>query len=29
MGLYKGGEPAQLDTDARKQLAAGLEKAMK
>ena len=29
MGLYKGGEPAQLDTGARKQLAAGLEKAMK
>lgn len=29
MALYKGGEPAQLDTDARKQLAAGLEKAMK
>jgi ethanolamine ammonia-lyase large subunit len=29
MGLYKGGEPAQLDTGARKQLVAGLEKAMK
>jgi len=29
MGLYKGGEPAHLDTGARKQLAAGLEKAMK
>ena len=29
MGLYKGGEPAQLDSGARKQLAAGLEKAMK
>jgi ethanolamine ammonia-lyase large subunit len=29
MGLYKGGEPAQLDTGARKQLTAGLEKAMK
>jgi ethanolamine ammonia-lyase large subunit len=29
MGLYKGGEPAQLDTGARKQLAAGLEKALK
>jgi ethanolamine ammonia-lyase large subunit len=29
MGLYKGGEPARLDTGARKQLAAGLEKAMK
>jgi ethanolamine ammonia-lyase large subunit len=29
MGLYKGGEPAKLDTGARKQLAAGLEKAMK
>jgi ethanolamine ammonia-lyase large subunit len=29
MGLYKGGEPAQLDAGARKQLAAGLEKAMK
>src|ERR1043166_2463721 len=29
MGLYKGGEPAPLDTRARKQLAAGLEKAMK
>ena len=29
MGLYKGGEPAQLDTSARKQLTAGLEKAMK
>jgi ethanolamine ammonia-lyase large subunit len=29
MGLYKGGEPAVLDAGARKQLAAGLEKAMK
>ncbi|HET8888128.1 MAG TPA: ethanolamine ammonia-lyase subunit EutB [Candidatus Angelobacter sp.] len=29
MGLYKGGEPAQLDAGARKQLAAGLEKALK
>jgi ethanolamine ammonia-lyase large subunit len=29
MGLYKGGEPAQLDTGARKQLAAGLEKAIR
>jgi ethanolamine ammonia-lyase large subunit len=29
MGLYKGGEPAQLDTGARKQLAAGLDKALK
>jgi len=29
MGLYKGGEPAQLDAGARKQLAAGLEKAIK
>jgi ethanolamine ammonia-lyase large subunit len=29
MGLYKGGEPVQLDAGARKQLAAGLEKAMK
>jgi ethanolamine ammonia-lyase large subunit len=28
MGLYKGGEPAQLDTGARKQLAAGLDKAL-
>jgi ethanolamine ammonia-lyase large subunit len=28
MGLYKGGEPAQLDTDARKQLATGLDKAL-
>jgi len=29
MGLYKGGEPARLEPSARKQLAAGLEKAMK
>jgi ethanolamine ammonia-lyase large subunit len=29
MGLYKGREPATLDTGARRQLAAGLEKAMK
>ena len=29
MGLYKGGEPAALDTVARKQLAAGLDKALK
>jgi ethanolamine ammonia-lyase large subunit len=29
MGLYKGGEPAQIDTGARKQLAAGLDKALK
>src|SRR5689334_806335 len=29
MGLYKGGDPAQLDAGTRKQLAAGLEKAMK
>jgi ethanolamine ammonia-lyase large subunit len=29
MGLYKDGEPAQIEASARKQLAAGLEKAMK
>ncbi|HEY2115856.1 MAG TPA: ethanolamine ammonia-lyase subunit EutB [Candidatus Angelobacter sp.] len=29
MGLYKEGEPAQLDMDSRKQLAASLEKAMR
>jgi ethanolamine ammonia-lyase large subunit len=29
MGLYKGGEPATLEAGARKQLSAGLEKAMK
>jgi ethanolamine ammonia-lyase large subunit len=29
MGLYKEGEPARIETGARKQLAAGLEKAMK
>ena len=29
MGLYKGGEPAALESGARKQLTAGLEKAMK
>ena len=29
MGLYKGGEPARIEAGARKQLAAGLEKAMK
>lgn len=29
MGLYKGGEPAAIEANARKQLAAGLEKAMK
>jgi len=29
MGLYQGGEPAQLNAGARKQLAAGLNKAMK
>jgi ethanolamine ammonia-lyase large subunit len=29
MGLYKGGEPARIDASARKQLAAGLEKAMR
>ena len=29
MGLYEGGEPAQLDAGARKQLAAGLDKALK
>jgi ethanolamine ammonia-lyase large subunit len=29
MGLYKDGEPAKLEANARKQLAAGLEKAMK
>src|SRR4051812_7621754 len=29
MGLYKGGEPAKIEGGARKQLAAGLEKAMK
>jgi ethanolamine ammonia-lyase large subunit len=28
MGLYKGGEPAAIESGARKQLAAGLEKAM-
>jgi ethanolamine ammonia-lyase large subunit len=29
MGLYKGGEPARIEAGTRKQLAAGLEKAMK
>jgi ethanolamine ammonia-lyase large subunit len=29
MGLYKGGEPAALESGARKQLAAGLDRAMK
>jgi ethanolamine ammonia-lyase large subunit len=29
MGLYKGGEPAKIDASKRKQLAAGLGKAMK
>jgi len=29
MGLYKGGEPAKMEAGARKQLAAGLEKAMR
>jgi ethanolamine ammonia-lyase large subunit len=29
MGLYKDGEPARLEMNARKQLAAGLEKAIK
>ena len=29
MGLYKDGEPAKLEASARKQLAAGLEKAIK
>jgi ethanolamine ammonia-lyase large subunit len=29
MGLYKDGEPARIEASARKQLAAGLEKAMK
>ena len=29
MGLYKGGEPARLEPSTRKQLATGLEKAMK
>jgi ethanolamine ammonia-lyase large subunit len=29
MGLYKGSEPARIEASARKQLAAGLEKAMK
>jgi ethanolamine ammonia-lyase large subunit len=29
MGLYKGGEPAALESSARKQLVAGLDKAMK
>jgi ethanolamine ammonia-lyase large subunit len=29
MGLYKGGEPAKIEAGARKQLAAGLEKAMR
>ncbi len=29
IGLYKGGEPAQLDSGARKQLAAGLDRALK
>jgi ethanolamine ammonia-lyase large subunit len=29
MGLYKRGEPAAIEANARKQLAAGLEKAMK
>jgi ethanolamine ammonia-lyase large subunit len=28
MGLYKGGEPARIEAGTRKQLAAGLEKAM-
>jgi ethanolamine ammonia-lyase large subunit len=29
MGLYKGGEPARIEASTRKQLAAGLEKAIK
>jgi ethanolamine ammonia-lyase large subunit len=29
MGLYKEGEPAQMDSGMRKQLAAGLGKAIK
>ncbi len=29
MGIYKGGEPARIEAGTRKQLAAGLEKAMK
>jgi ethanolamine ammonia-lyase large subunit len=29
MGLYKGGEPAMIEASTRKQLAAGLEKAIK
>ncbi|MGZ4844730.1 MAG: ethanolamine ammonia-lyase subunit EutB [Candidatus Angelobacter sp.] len=29
MGLYKGGEPARIEASTRKQLAGGLEKAMK
>jgi ethanolamine ammonia-lyase large subunit len=29
MGLYKGGEPARIEASTKKQLAAGLEKAMK
>jgi ethanolamine ammonia-lyase large subunit len=29
MGIYKGGEPARIEATTRKQLAAGLEKAMK
>jgi ethanolamine ammonia-lyase large subunit len=29
MGLYKGGEPAALESSARKQLVAGLDRAMK
>lgn len=29
MGLYQGGEPARIEAGAKKQLAAGLEKAMK
>jgi len=29
MGLYKGGEPARLEPSTRKQLATGLEKAIR
>jgi ethanolamine ammonia-lyase large subunit len=29
MGLYKGGEPARIEASTRKQIAAGLERAMK
>jgi ethanolamine ammonia-lyase large subunit len=29
MGIFKAGEPAQIDSAARKQLAAGLEAAIK